>query len=167
MTIANPIRIAWHGLRRGAPGFHDTRAALPQAESDEDLVAACRNRWPAFGPLFAGDVSEHCRPRGVCEGSGSGPDQHSGTQALVTFFVAAGVDDPDRIDRLVRASGLTNDRWEDGEYRRWLMGTAIRSASVRGRRPRATTRPAPPTSGSATDWSWQWGASPAAKCRST
>jgi hypothetical protein len=64
-------------------------------DEDLDLIATCCDRWwPRFHRLFAGDCS------------GYGGDHCIAVRALVEYLMEAGVDEPDAVHRVVRASGL-------------------------------------------------------------
>lgn len=100
--------------RLGDADARDAGEAFALLTTDRAVIEYCRDSWPEFGRLYDGGVSEY------------GDEAARGTQALVTYLVRAGVDDLERIDRLVRGSGLMHDRWNDADFRHRTVHTSVR-----------------------------------------
>lgn len=98
---------------------HTNRDAGGLTCSDDDLIkqAIAAKNGAAFERLLRGDLSDH------------GGDHSRADLALCNMLAFWTGRDPDRMDRIFRASGLYRAKWERADYRGWTIGKAIEACT--------------------------------------
>jgi putative DNA primase/helicase len=115
----------------------DTLPAQPVELDDRELLdVAMRARNGAkFERLWNGDTTGH------------GDDDSAADLALCNMLAFYTGRDPDRIDRMFRASGLVRAKWDRDDYRQRTIATAIAATTEiyqpGNRTPRTSNGPAP------------------------
>lgn len=105
-----PLRSAPKGTRRFTGGF---------SGSDDELIrlATAAKNGAVFERLLHGDLSDY------------GGDHSRADLAFCNMLAFWTGRDPNRMDRIFRASGLYREKWERADYRGWTIDKAIESCT--------------------------------------